>query len=231
MGKNKQNQTIEEAKEGIKEGKARMWFYLALGIIVGLIILYFIFSVFSVNINNLLGKAKTFKYNGLDFIIETENGATLYHHSYLIKYEKSKAYKNNIFLRKDPRKNKVPVEGKILFLGERVIYSTMNTSGLLNCSDILRDVSFIPYFLTNNLYDVIVSLADEKEAKESNVLFVTCEKDTDKKIIFIKAGNETRIVKEGNCTTIMVANCELLDASEKLQVQYLIDERERLGLK
>ncbi|MEK6893163.1 MAG: hypothetical protein AABX07_03075 [Nanoarchaeota archaeon] len=235
MPKNNKEASKEDTKESKSksinkeesERSVRLIFYLVLGIAVGTLLVYFIFSVFFSNITLF---SNTFKYKSLPFTKENNMGLTIYHYTYTYQIDNGQTIKNNILLRKDPRKNNVPVEGKITFEGERKIYSTINTTGLLNCSSILRDSSYIPYFLVNNLFVVVIGSVDEAEAQASNVTHITCEKYPNDKVIFIQEGNETKITRKGNCFILSVANCELLEASEKFEVQAIIDAKEQAGL-
>ncbi len=227
MPNNNKKTTKEQTKKEESEKSIRLVFYLVLGIAVGFLLLYFIFSVFFSNISL---SSNAFKYKSLPFTKENYAGVNVYHYTYSYQTDNGQTITNNILLRKDPRKNNVPVEGKIIFEGERKIYSTINTSGLLNCSSILRDSSYIPYFLVNNMFNVTIGTIDEAEAQASNVSYITCEKYPNDKVIFIKAGNETRITREGNCFILSVANCELLEVSEKFEVQAILDAKEKAGL-
>lgn len=208
-----------------KEKKVRMWFYLILGLVVGVVLLFIIFSLFFGSVSSFLSNSNSINYNGLVFTREKFQNIDLFHYTYYSKDANGGLFKNNIYLRIDPRKNNVPVEGSLTFEGDRQIYSTIDTTGLLNCSDILRDVSFIPTFFVNNFYKVKIGAVNETEAKESNVSQITCEKYPDEKVVFIRAADETKITRKGNCYTINVANCELLAASEKFEVQSLLDSK------
>jgi len=45
--------------------------------------------------------------------------------------------------------------------------------------------------------------------------------------VMVAAGDETKIEKSGNCYDIRVANCEILQALEKFEVQALVDAKNR----
>jgi hypothetical protein len=219
-----------EEKKEVKETKARMGFYLVAGFVVGVIILYFLFSIIFSNAPFWLANASSFKYYGLEFSKENNQGIDLFHHTYYVKNKLGETmFRNNVYLRIDPRKNEVPVEGKLIFEGDKDIFITINTTGFLKCKDILRDSSFLPTFFINNLFNVSIAIADEEEAQKSKISYVNCETNPKKKVIYIQTGNQTRIKRDGNCYNVVVANCELLSAAEKLQVRALIDAKEAYG--
>lgn len=223
----KKNIHINEKTQNAREKNANLWFYLILGIITGTVILYFVFSVFFANMGYFFNKESKFEYKNLTFYIEDLQGLTLYHYAYSSQAENGVVYDNNLYLRTDPRKNNISVEGKLLFGVNSTVYLTMNTSGLLNCPSIQRDASIIPFFLATNSLNTLIGLADETEAKTSNISYITCDKYPNSDVISIKAGNETKISKNNNCFAITIANCELLEASEKFEVQTIIDTQER----
>lgn len=219
----------KSTKEESKDRKARNIFYLIGGMIVGLFIVYVVASAFFSNVSNWFGSFNTFQYGPLTFSKDTQQGTELYHSAYLFTGQDGRKYRYNFYLINDPRKNNVPVEGDLVFGGEKEIYFSLNTSQMLNCSGILRDVSLIPTFFLNNIFEVEHGFSDFEEAKAGNLTYLTCESKPNNKVISIEPGPKTKIVREGNCYRVQVANCELLDAAEKFQVQAVIDTVKNRG--
>ncbi|MDP3881789.1 MAG: hypothetical protein Q8Q31_02830 [Nanoarchaeota archaeon] len=224
MDKNAKN-----SKEEKKERKVRNLFYLIAGMIVGLLIVYIIASVFFSNVSNWFGSFDTFQHGPLTFTKDGQQGTTLYHAAYLFTGKDGRKFRYNMYLINDPRKNKVPVEGDLIFGGEKKIFVSLNTSNMLNCSGILRDVSLIPTFFLNNLFEMEHGFSDFEEAKASNLTYLTCESQPNDNVISIEPGTRTKIVREGNCYRVKVANCELLEAAEKFQVQAVTDTVKNRG--
>ncbi len=215
---------MEKSKknEDLKEKKVKSGFYLIAGIIVGLIVVYVVASLIFGNINSWVSSFDTFQYGPLTFTKDSQQGSPLYHAAYLFT-DHNRNFRYNLYLIEDPRKNTVPVEGDLVFDGSRKVYFSLNTSSLLNCSGILRDVSLLPNFLLNNVFEVEHGFADKNEAQANNLSYLTCESLPNQKVISIEPGNQTRIVREGNCYRVEVANCDLLSAAEKFEVQAITD--------
>ena len=210
-------------QEERKERRIRSFFYLIAGMIVGLLIVYIIATVFFSNFSNWFGSFNTFQQGPPTFTKDEQQGTGLYHASYIFTSENGRKFRYNMYLINDPRKNKVPVEGDLIFEGEKKIYVSLNTTNMLNCSGILRDVSLIPSFFLNNLFEVEHGFADAEDAQTNNLTYLTCESKPDSKVVSIEPGKTTKIVREGNCYRVKVANCKLLDAAEKFQVRAVTD--------
>ena len=82
-------------------------------------------------------------------------------------------------------------------------------------------------FFNQNGYNVLPAVADRNTAHANNLSYITCYNHPSNPVILINDGNETKITVENNCFNVEVANCEILNAVEKLQVQSIIDAKER----
>ncbi len=226
----KQHKT-EPLSEDKKEKKAKLGFYLVLGFIVGLIVLFLIFSIFIGNFQVWFAKKPVqLTYQGLSFTLEAMNGLTIYHLNYPLLHPSGKVFYNNLLLRNDPSKNNVSVEGRLTFEGDNDLYVSVDSNNLRVCPNILRDVSFIPYFMVNNFFNVSTGNTNATVSQTDNLTYYSCENNPDKNVIAIlpSFNNVTRIVHTGKCYKIYVANCDLLNASEKFEVQAIIDNQEKL---
>lgn len=209
--------TEEKPLDMQKLSKEAMWM---IAIMVGLIafVLVFFFSVNSM---------KSFDYKGLTFTREKFGDLDVYHHYFYFNYL-GQTYQYNLYLRNDPRRNKVPVEGDIIgLLGIRrnnAVYVSIDNNNLMNCTNSSIAVASISSFLTNNKIMMRGALPDKEEAEAKNTTYADCENNPDDMVIMILSGEETKVSSKGNCYTITAVNCEILDAVEKFEVQAIIDD-------
>lgn len=201
-----------------KDKKTKKELYWILGVMAGLIVIFLI-SSFAFN------ALATFEYNGLTFTKEKFGEIPVYHYYYFFNDPKGKLYQYNLYLRKDPRKNTVPITGNIILPDKKFIYISINTTGLEQCPDSVIATSALTGFLTNNQFTVKGATPIKELAEELKVQHATCENLPNNVVILIQEGNETKIEKENMCHTISVANCEILDAVEKFQVQAILDAK------
>jgi len=215
--------TEEEKKEKrLKEDKELHWI---LGVLVGLIVVffaaYFIFQSF-----------QSFEYEGMTFTKDRIGDIPLFRYSYALTPEITGGAITEpvsvfLYLRTDPRKNEIPVEGEIIFQ-RGTVYVTVNVTGIGQCEYSRVGMANLGSFLTSNALFVQGAVPDQIEAFENNLKHVTCETNPKDVVILIQKGQESRITKNNKCYTINIANCEeLLPAIEKFEVQSLIDARAR----
>lgn len=187
-----------------------------------------VFAIIAIALIPLISKQMNkFEYNGLTFTKEKFGEIPIFHYYYYIG-ETGKEHQYNIYIRIDPRKNNVSVEGDIGYpkTGDTVFVS-FNSTGLLKCENVLREMHTIADFLNGNGYVVKAGNPDETFAKQNNITYVTCETRPRNMVILITPGNETKILSKNNCQLITVNNCELLPAIEKFVVRSLIDAKNR----
>jgi hypothetical protein len=202
-----------------KKGKRDKELYWVAGFMVGLILLFLVAHFIFKGFNN-------FEHEGLTFTKERFGEITVFHYYYHYEYN-GQLFKYNLFLRIDPRKNDVPVEsGKILYPKGKIVYLSINGTGLEECPESSIAVASLSGFLTDNQINVKGALQDEEAAEENNVRYVTCESHPNNTVILLQSGNETKIESDGSCHTINVANCEMLKAAEKFIVQSILDAKD-----
>ncbi len=198
--------------------------YWILGVMAGILAILFLTPLIFENIHTIV-------YKGLTFTKEKDSANNLfYHYFYYFTDAQGQQYKHNIYLRIDPRENNVSVDGTIIYpAGNRTVYYTINGTGLSSCPNSLRDVSAISTFLTNNLFEVVSGTPDTKEAKDNNLREIRCDMYPDTTVIQLQASatNITTIVRKNQCYIISVANCEILAAVEKFEIQSLLDAKQR----
>lgn len=218
--KKEKKEKIEEKKPDVKvnnNGKELYW--IIGGMAVCLLII--------ISIPYISKELNTFKYQTLTFTKERFSNIPVYHYYYSFSFN-GETYQYNLYLRNDPRKNEVSVPGGIIYpsAGE-TIYVSINGEDMMKCKDSLRDIYSLAGFMQDNMFRVKSGYPDEELAKKNNLTYIDCSTNPDSMVIVIKEGNETKIERQGNCYTINIADCQVLDAIEKFEVQSLIDAKKR----
>ncbi|MBU0907411.1 MAG: hypothetical protein KKD18_02515 [Nanoarchaeota archaeon] len=135
----------------------------------------------------------------------------------------------NMYLRNNPLDLRdIPVEGgKIEYLPvDKKIYIVLSASPDLLCDYGPIAMGQLSSFLNQNGFKMGVGISDEDKAKEQNMDYVTCEEYQDNMVLSFEAGSETKIIRNGNCYTLMVSDCRILPVAEKFIVQTLVDAKE-----
>ncbi|MBI2632142.1 hypothetical protein HYW75_04000 [Candidatus Pacearchaeota archaeon] len=171
---------------------------------------------------------RTFNYQGLTFTKERFEKIPVFHYYYFFNND-GQTYKYNLFLREDPRFNNVPVSGNIVFSGERMIFLSINGTGISQCGNSSREIATLTSFFVNNMFNFKAGTPDKKEAEQKNLSFISCKTNPLSDVILIQKGDSTDIKREGSCYKINIADCELLNAIEKFEVQSIIDAKKRSG--
>ncbi|HLC53193.1 MAG TPA: hypothetical protein VJK03_01500 [Candidatus Nanoarchaeia archaeon] len=168
---------------------------------------------------------RTFDYQGLTFTKEKFSEITVYRYPYHFSDDVGQQYLYNLYLRIDPRENKVPFDGEIKFISSEPIYVSINSTGLSQCTRSLRDVASLSNFLASNLFDIRSGTPDAEEAERLSLRHVTCDTHPNATVIIVQAGNETRIVQQNACYILSAKECDTLSAVEKFMTRALIDAR------
>lgn len=217
---------MEKSKNKISKNDQQL--YWIFGVMVGIVVLVFLAVYFA-------GKLDRFTYQGLEFKKDHIGNIPLYTHTYyadqIIRTSGSlvrtnKAAPVSIFLRNDPRKIDVPIDGKITYLErEKYVYITISSEGTL-CEYSPIAVASLGSFLNQNGFEVKAGVTDEEEAKRDNLQYITCENTPDRMVITLQQGEQSSINVNGNCYTINIADCDILPPVEKFIVQSIIDAKE-----
>jgi len=195
----------------------KYWIPLVLiGFVLLFVAFYYIFSGYN-----------TITYETLTF--EKENwggGLIFYHYAYYFSDETGQVYRNNIYLRTNPYKNKVPVNDKISFEGRKIDIGIDNL-GLNNCNDSMIAVGTLGAFFQNNMFKVDFGNLNKEDAIEKNQTFVECGM-TEYNVVELSQGEKTEIYKKANnCYVISVNQCEILPAVEKFVLESLVNAKNK----
>lgn len=197
-------------------------YYILGGIIILLAVFYLT--------NSYIKSQYNFEYEGLSFqkIIDDMTGNPLYLYYYFFKDANGELYKYQLFLRTDPRKNNVPIDGEINYPEVyATIYTSINSTDLTQCPTINRDLGTLASFLSDNMFKLVSGVPDKSLAESLNRTYVTCNSHASNMVILIQSGDETKITNSGNCHTITIANCESLQAIEKFEIESVLTAKKR----
>jgi len=220
---NQEFSPAETEESSLSQEKKSRELYWILGVMVGLIIIFFLAS-------SVFQSFRTFTYEGLTFSKEFLGEIPYYRYSYNSKITPNAINPTpiNLVLRIDPRENTIPIDGEIEFPYGNIIYITVSGEGITQCPYSTLSIGSMGSFLASNGLSIKGATQNETEAEEFNLLHVTCDTFPGAPTIAIQSGEETRITRDENrCYTIEVADCEILPAVEKLMVQSLLDARKR----
>lgn len=207
-------------KESINYEKNKELYWVLAGMLVILAVLLVSSSIFR-SFNH-------FTYKGLSFTKEKFGEIPVYHYYYYFTNESSKQqYQYNLYLRDDPRKNNVSVQGNIEYPYGNTIYVSINGTDLTGCPMASRDIGTLSAFLVNNLLPIKAGTPNREEAKASNLTYIDCSTNPNNVVIKIQSGSETKITEQNNCYIISISNCQTTDAIEKFEVQSILDAKAR----
>ena len=172
----------------------------------------FVFIALLVGLFLIFDLKNQFEYKGLKFN-KVREGELLFYHAKIPLYDDSGKYYNdfNIYLRKDPRKlENIEIEGEFIYRKLTIIKAEDEKE--LNC----QGDGVIAVANLNQLYEVIKG----KMRTDENA---TCDIAGRYSHITLKSGNETKIKqKVPFCYEVVVNNCEILEATEKIMLEILV---------
>ncbi|MEM4181562.1 MAG: hypothetical protein QXX68_00140 [Candidatus Pacearchaeota archaeon] len=204
--KKKAKEEIILSKEEYEQNKQLAW-------ILGIIILFFgvfLASYFYFQNQNY------FNYAGLDFRKEKIGEINFYHAQFPIIYQGQVYRIHNLYLRTDPRKNKIPVNTNFS-ISERVIISL--DEEIKNCDKAVLGQTNLAMFLWAMPWvkNVTAALTDREAAERNNMDFADCSNASNRRtIILVKKADKNSIEMESeNCYRLNVANCEYLKVAER----------------
>jgi len=212
-------------KKGKKKGnkKERKIERELLWIIVFLAFLVVVFLVAS----SIFRGFNSFEHEGLTFTKERFGNIPVYHYYYYFRGNDGGLIKYNLFVRNDPRENNVPVSGDDIVFEEKnkIVFVAVNSSGLQECVDGILGVAELTNFLVGNQIDVQGGNLDFWDAGKERQKWITCENRPRNIVIAIIEGDKTEINIDGNCYEITIANCEVLEATERFAIQSVLDAK------
>lgn len=189
-----------------------------LGFLAVLVIVFVVASAFFKSLNY-------FEYEGLTFSKQKVGEIEVFHHQYYVQTPAGLAL-YNFYIRNDPRENDVPVIGESNLMNPgSVVYLSINSEGLQECKYGPLAVGSLSSFITDNQMRVIAGNLNFWDAGLNKDLWATCANKPGNKVIEILKGNETKLSIQENCYRIEVADCEILEATEKLELESILNAK------
>jgi len=229
--KNKEKEKVEENSEKEEEKKeqeeTKPKSYAKQTKIVVVIMFVLLASVFVTYW--LVQESKTFQYHNMKFYKEKEGSLTFYKSLLGYATKSGESIPFIIKLRGDPRQlDKIPIEGEIKNLKEKVIFSV--SPEIANCSDTPRVM--VDFSMTIGAFGLKTSAAtnDKEYAKKMNIPLVDCNNTKDKTVILMEEGNETKIVKTGDCYTLEISNCQVQNSFERFTLDLIENSITKTGI-
>ena len=169
---------------------------------------------------------KSFEFGGVAWAIEDYGSFDVYHARFMSLNGDDLFY--NLYLRNDPRRNKVPVEGE---------FGSFKYGGYISLSqefeacrgDVSRVMVDLGSFLQSGLgmSQIDVATSDAEFSLESGVQYANCwSSDTFDRSVFMIDVGENRVVQdEANrfCYTIYVEDCDDILSIEKFMTEIVAD--------
>lgn len=210
-----------EIKNNKKVPKERKLEREVLGILLFMGVLVVLFIIASSYFRSL----HSFEYKGLTFSEERLGTIPIFHHSYFFKAKDGRLINYNLYLRTDPREmDWIQVNGDKLTLNQNeVVFVSVDTPALQECKYSPLAVASISSFLADNQINILGGNLNFWDAGNKRQDWITCDNHKGNKVIEIKKGNETRIDLHGNCQEIQIADCKVLEAVERFEVQTIVD--------
>jgi len=217
MAKKKKEKKTEEkeekpVKKSIKEEENKQlgWFFFIVVVIFAAVLVpYF-----------LVEGSKSFEYSGIDWRIENYEQLVIYHGRFLSLAVPDLNY--NIYLREDPRKNKIPIEGNLdSFKNGGVISLTPEVDACRG--ELSRVMMDLGAFLRQGIGIGYVEAGstDRKVANESERRYSVCNAVNDRTLVIVDIGEPKIVQDEKNsyCYTIYAEDCQDISAVEKFMVK------------
>ncbi len=157
-----------------------------------------------------------FNYAGIDFQKGKEGEITYYHGRFPINYQGQTEKIFNLYLRKDPRSNNIPINTNFSLSKDVIIAFE---PGLEKCDKAIVGQSVMTQFVSSFPWVEKVSgaVSNVTYAEEFKINFANCSNATeDKTIILARMSESPSIEREGeNCYILNVGDCKYLETSER----------------
>ena len=201
---------IKQAEKQKKEQEKQLKYIL---IIIGVIFAAFLITYF------IMQSTKGFEYGGAQFSKTKQGAIDLYLAKFPIKDADGKIVSSlPFYFREDPRSlRNIKINGEIQ-LKRSVALTTDN--GLIDerCEDIVLAETSLAVFIRLIGANPFPASLNATEASRDNVTLVSCSNTKDDTVIIFKSGNESSITKNKDCYTISVADCDIMNATERFMM-------------
>jgi hypothetical protein len=203
------------AKKAKKEMNMIIWTVVVLAVVF--VASYYIFGS--------MGKVQ---YEGLTFSKQMYGSIPIYVYKYNFADKTGQVNVYNFYVRGNPAENNVPVSGNIALNPFAPVYLSINETNLKECTQSVIAVAGLSQFVGANQFELRAGVPDKAIADATNGTYVNCGTNSQESVILVESGDKTQIVNQGNCYIIDIANCEILPALEKFEIQSVADAKARM---
>ncbi|MBU3923516.1 MAG: hypothetical protein KJ592_01220 [Nanoarchaeota archaeon] len=212
----KRVESVEESsKKSVIENENRQlfWFFVVVGVVFATVFVSYFF----------VESLKGFEYGGANWTVEDYGQFDVYHARFASLYRKNMMY--NLYLRNDPRKNNVPVEGEFKSF-KRGGYISLSQEFESCRGEVSRVMVDLGAFLKSGLgMDAIaVATSDAEFSLRSETPYVNCSNTLDRSVFMIDVGENGVVQDDVNrfCYTITVEDCNDITSVEKFMTEILV---------
>ena len=196
-----------EKKENNQEKQVKLFIFGMVALIILIVLAYF-----------LIQGDKKFEYAGLEFQKGKVGDLTLY----FIKIPLNSitgevvGYASS-YVSEDPRKlTNIPINTQLMLKKEVALAA--DSKFVEKCEDSILAATRLSVYLKNTGINPVASTLNKKEAEELNRNYVNCSADSDYSIIAFETAEKDEIAKENNCYKVNVANCNVMNVTERLMI-------------
>lgn len=190
---------------------------LLLGIFLGLILIFILVFVFIRGSNN-------FTLHGVQFNKHNENSVVFYTAKVPISDSKGTIVDyTSVDFRNDPRKLKnIPIQTSgIRFVRGKTVYLAYGDIKICENNG-LAAVNINRFLNQFGITNRTGALSNLTYAKETNITYADCNTNPDNTVFLITNGDKTQINQtSNNCYKVISKDCEILQATERLQLEIL----------
>jgi len=120
--------------------------------------------------------------------------------------------------RNDPRQLDVPVNIKQLVFTKDMTYISISPE-MTKCEDTGIAIANIAQLLGAADIQLSTGTDDLETSEQQGVPYVPCSSEMNATVILIQESEESSIVQRGKCYEINIANCEVLDSTERFMLE------------
>lgn len=195
--------------KSIYERQTRLAIFLMLAVILIIFLVYF-----------LIQESKKFEYKGVEFEKVKEGNLNLYFANLPFSTIAGNTFYLPVYFREDPRKlEKINIStllGEGLSINKPVALSA--STEILNCEDSLLAATTLSLYLGKLGISAIGASSSYGYAKENNLSYVDCTNTDKYTVLMFKEYQESKIMKAGNCYIMDIADCEIMNVTEKFML-------------
>jgi len=205
----KKREVKRKTKKQDRENKQLLAVLVSIGVV--LIITFTIYS--------LIQSSKSFDYYGVKFEKITYDKLPLYYSKVAVIRDDGSRINYNLYLRNDPRTNKVPVNTDIRF--KRGLVYVTTDKGIGSCEDNSLALVNLGSFLRGIGIKAKGATSDVGIANETGFPLISCNNSSENTIISLETSEETGIEKKGDCYILKVKECNIIYVVEKFMVEII----------